>query len=178
MALFRYGILAIVLLANSLHAQRNLKDIPDTDPEIERKSFILADGFEVNLFAADPQIAKPIHMNFDEKGRLWIAGSSVYPHIEPGQSANDKILILEDTNGDGKSDKTTVFADGLLIPTGRGPSSGWLLRGKQHRADPFDRYRWRRQSRFAKKLSCQDLAPKIPTISCTRCGGGMTVACT
>ena len=71
-ALFRYGILAIVLLANSLHAQRNLKDIPDTDPEIERKSFILADGFEVNLFAADPQIAKPIHMNFDEKGRLWI----------------------------------------------------------------------------------------------------------
>ena len=123
-ALFRYGILAIVLLANSLHAQRNLKDIPDTDPEIERKSFILADGFEVNLFAADPQIAKPIHMNFDEKGRLWIAGSSVYPHIEPGQSANDKILILEDTNGDGKSDKTTVFADGLLIPTGVAPAPG------------------------------------------------------
>lgn len=104
--------------------QRNLKDIPDSDPEIERKSFILADGFEVNLFAGDPQIAKPIHMNFDERGRLWVAGSSVYPHIQPGKKANDKILILEDTNGDGKSDKTTVFADGLLIPTGVAPAPG------------------------------------------------------
>lgn len=103
-------------------AQRNLKDIPESDPEIERKSFILAEGFEVNLFAGDPQIAKPIHMNFDERGRLWVAGSSVYPHIKPGQKSEDKILILEDTNGDGKSDKTTVFADGLLIPTGIAPA--------------------------------------------------------
>ncbi|MEE2641013.1 MAG: PVC-type heme-binding CxxCH protein [Planctomycetota bacterium] len=105
-------------------AQRNLKDIPDSDPEVERKSFILADGFEVNLFAGDPQIAKPIQMNFDEKGRLWIAGSSVYPHIKPGQKAEDKILILEDTDGDGQSDKTTVFAEGLLIPTGIAPAPG------------------------------------------------------
>ena len=105
-------------------AQRDLKDIPDPDPEIERKSFIVADGFEVNLFAADPQIAKPIQMNFDADGRLWIASSSVYPHIKPGQKANDKILVLEDTDEDGQSDKTTVFADGLLIPTGVIPGDG------------------------------------------------------
>lgn len=105
-------------------AQRNLKDIPDSDPEIERKSFIVADGFEVNLFAGDPKIAKPIHMNFDERGRLWIAGSSVYPHIKPGQEASDRILILEDTDGDGQSDRTTVFAEGLLIPTGIAPAPG------------------------------------------------------
>lgn len=121
---FLYGIVVSICLFASANGQRNLKDIPDSDPEVERKSFILADGFQVNLFAADPQIAKPIHMNFDEKGRLWIAGSSVYPHIEPGQAADDKILILEDTNGDGKSDKTIVFADGLLIPTGVAPAPG------------------------------------------------------
>lgn len=115
---------ALVFISNQVFGQRNLKDIPDSDPEVERKSFILADGFEVNLFAADPQIAKPIQMNFDEKGRLWIAGSSVYPHIKPGQTANDKILILEDTDGDGKSDVTKVFADGLLIPTGIAPAPG------------------------------------------------------
>lgn len=117
-------ILLGVVQPEILQAQRNLKDIPDSDPEVERKSFIVADGFEVNLFAGDPQIAKPIQMNFDEKGRLWIAGSSVYPHIKPGQKAEDKILILEDTDGDGQSDKTTVFAEGLLIPTGIAPAPG------------------------------------------------------
>ena len=107
-----------------LFAQQGLKDIPDPDPEIERKSFQVADGFEVNLYAADPRIAKPIQMNFDAAGRLWIASSEVYPQIQPGQKANDKILIVEDTDGDGTADKTTVFADGLLIPTGIEPGDG------------------------------------------------------
>jgi putative heme-binding domain-containing protein len=97
-------------------AQRNAK-VPDPDPELERKTFILPDGFEVNLWAADPLLAKPIQMNFDSKGRLWVAASEVYPQIKPGQKADDKILVLEDTNGDGQADKTTVFAGGLLIPT-------------------------------------------------------------
>ncbi|MCH7988269.1 MAG: HEAT repeat domain-containing protein [Planctomycetes bacterium] len=121
-----YGfVLAVfLLLPNGAAAQRDLKNIPDPDPELERKTFQLAEGFEVNLFAADPKIAKPIQMNFDPQGRLWIASSEIYPHIKPGQKANDKVLILEDTNGDGVSDKTTVFADGLLIPTGVLPGDG------------------------------------------------------
>src|SRR6478672_10756540 len=98
-------------------AQSNAK-IPDPDPEIERNTFILPEGFEVNLYAADPLLAKPIQMNFDPQGRLWVASSEVYPQIRPGQVANDKIVVLEDTDGDGKADRTTVFADGLLIPTG------------------------------------------------------------
>jgi len=110
------SLLALLLTAAPLFAQRNAK-VPDPDPELERKTFVLPDGFEVNLFAADPMLAKPIQMNFDSKGRLWVAASEVYPQIKPGQKANDKILILEDTNNDGKADKTTVFADGLLIPT-------------------------------------------------------------
>jgi putative heme-binding domain-containing protein len=113
-----FTVTLIVATATPLLAQRDLKNIPDPDPELERKSFIVADGFEVNLFAGDPQIAKPIQMNFDAQGRLWIASSEVYPHIKPGQPATDKILVLEDADADGKADKTTVFADGLLIPTG------------------------------------------------------------
>src|SRR5688500_12200891 len=53
------------------------KDAPD--PEIERKSFKVAEGFEVNLWAADPVLAKPIQMNWDAAGRLWVASSSMYP---------------------------------------------------------------------------------------------------
>lgn len=105
-------------------AQRELTDIPIPDAEEERKTFVLPEGFEVNLFAADPSMHKPIQMNFDPQGRLWIASSEVYPQIAPGQQATDKILVLEDTDGDGVSDKTTVFAEGLLIPTGVEPGDG------------------------------------------------------
>ncbi|MFM7128881.1 MAG: PVC-type heme-binding CxxCH protein [bacterium] len=120
----RIAFCGLLLTAASANAQRNLTEIPSTDPEVERASFQVAEGFEVSLYAADPRIAKPIQMNFDPQGRLWIASSEVYPQIEPGQKANDKILILEDTDRDGKSDKTTVFADGLLIPTGVEPGDG------------------------------------------------------
>src|SRR5271165_6653845 len=116
-------LLLVLLVVSPVQAQRDAK-IPNPDPEIERKSFIVADGFEVNLFAADPLLAKPIQMNFDPKGRLWIASSEVYPQIKPGQKANDKIIVLEDTTGTGKADKVTVFADGLLIPTGVEPGDG------------------------------------------------------
>ncbi|WP_165073659.1 PVC-type heme-binding CxxCH protein [Paludisphaera rhizosphaerae] len=116
--------LFVLSLAATARAQNAVGPLPDPDPEVERQSFIMADGFEVNLFAADPLIAKPIQMNFDPQGRLWIASSEVYPQIAPGQQANDKILILEDKDGDGKAEKTTVFADGLLIPTGVEPGDG------------------------------------------------------
>jgi len=118
------GFLVTVGLIGSAAGQRNLTNIPDPDPEIERQSFIVADGFEVNLYAADPQIAKPIQMNFDPQGRLWIASSEIYPHIKPGEKANDRILVVEDADGDGVAEKTSVFADGLLIPTAVVPGDG------------------------------------------------------
>lgn len=116
-------IIASVTLPITLFAQPKAI-VPDPDPELERKSFIVAEGFEVNLFAADPLLAKPIQMNFDPQGRLWVATSEIYPHIKPGEKANDKIIILEDTKGVGKADKVTIFADGLLIPTGIEPGDG------------------------------------------------------
>src|SRR5438128_668593 len=116
-------VLLLVMLPSWVRAQANAQ-IPDPDPELERKTFILPPGFEVNLYAADPLLAKPIQMNFDPRGRLWVASSEVYPQIKPGEVANDKIIILEDTKGVGVADKTTVFADGLLIPTGVAPGDG------------------------------------------------------
>lgn len=104
--------------------QRAPLQIPDPDPEIKRQSFQVADGFEVKLLAANQMITKPIQMNFDPRGRLWIAGSEVYPRGEPGRKANDKLFILEDKDGDGRSDPTTVFTGGFLIPTGIEPSDG------------------------------------------------------
>ncbi len=117
-----FGFLGM-LAAPAAFAQKEAK-IPDPDPELERKSFEVADGFEVNLFAADPLLAKPIQMNFDAQGRLWVACGESYPQIKPGAKQNDRIILLEDTQGVGKADKTTVFADGLLIPTGLEPGDG------------------------------------------------------
>jgi putative heme-binding domain-containing protein len=120
--MYRAALLILALPAVAF-AQADAK-VPDPDPELERKSFILPEGFEVNLYAADPLLAKPIQMNFDPQGRLWVASSEVYPQIKPGQVANDKIIVLEDTKGVGRADKVTVFADGLLIPTGVEPGDG------------------------------------------------------
>jgi putative heme-binding domain-containing protein len=115
---------AVTLVARVSFAQRDLKNIPPPDAKLEQATFVVPEGFEVNLFAADPQMAKPIQMNFDARGRLWIASSEVYPHIKPGQKATDKILVLEDVDRDGKAEKLSVFADDLLIPTGVLPGDG------------------------------------------------------
>jgi len=80
--------------------------------------FTVEDGYQIELWAQNPLLEKPTQMNWDAQGRLWVCSSSLYPQIEPGQAANDKILVLSDTDGDGKADKSEVFADGLLIPTG------------------------------------------------------------
>ena len=92
--------------------------------------FDVAPGFEISLYAEDPLLAKPIQMNFDPRGRLWVASSSVYPQIQPGQEADDKIIMLEDTKGVGHVDKSSVFVDGLLIPTGVEPGDGGVYVGQ------------------------------------------------
>ncbi len=78
--------------------------------------------YKIELFASEtefPDLEKPVQMAFDNKGRLWVACMPTYPHFKPGDSKpNDKILILEDTNNDGKADIRKVFADGLQLPLG------------------------------------------------------------
>lgn len=104
-------------------AQRELTDIPVPNPDVELATFQMGDGWKATLFAGDPSLAKPVHMNWDHQGRLWVASSETYPQIKPGVPANDKILILEDSDHDGVADRTVVFADGLLIPTGVLPAN-------------------------------------------------------
>lgn len=79
-------------------------------------------GFKLELFASEkefPDLAKPVQINFDSKGRLWVSCMPTYPQWKPGDpKPGDKLIILEDTNGDGKADKCKVFTDKLQCPTG------------------------------------------------------------
>ncbi len=81
----------------------------------------VAKNLKVTLFADEkrwPELANPVQMAWDTKGRLWVAVWPTYPHVKPKEPQNDKILIFEDTDGDGVADKMTVFADNLHNPTG------------------------------------------------------------
>jgi mono/diheme cytochrome c family protein/glucose/arabinose dehydrogenase len=84
--------------------------------------FTTAPGYKIGLFASEeefPDLANPVQISFDNKGRLWVAVMPTYPHWKPGDAKpNDKLIILEDTNGDGKADKQKTFADGLQLPLG------------------------------------------------------------
>jgi putative heme-binding domain-containing protein len=94
---------------------------PYLDGEEAIKKMTVAKGMKVSLFASEkewPELAKPVQMQFDPQGRLWVAVWPDYPHWKPTEEMNDKILIFEDTKGTGKADKMTVFADHLNCPTG------------------------------------------------------------
>ncbi len=99
--------------------------------ELELRSFEPADGYAVNLFASEADgIVNPLAMRWDTRGRLWVACSLVYPQIEPGEIPDDKIIVLEDTDSDGRADKSIVFAGGLNIPTGIEIGAGGVYVGQ------------------------------------------------
>jgi len=98
---------------------------PDVAPYLSGEEAIkrmtVAKGCKVNLFASEemfPQLASPVQMAFDTKGRLWVAAWPSYPERRPTDKLADKLLVFEDSNHDGKADKVSVFLDGLNCPTG------------------------------------------------------------
>jgi putative membrane-bound dehydrogenase-like protein len=88
-------------------------------PEASEKLIQVPPGFKISLFASEPDIINPIAMNWDEKGRLWVIETVDYPNTVRNEQGigDDRVKILEDTDGDGKADKVTVFAEELNIPT-------------------------------------------------------------
>ena len=87
-------------------------------PEASQQFIQVPPGFELQLFAAEPDIVNPIAMAWDHRGRLWVIETTDYPNdMQPEDEGNDVIKIVEDTDDDGKADSFTIFADNLSIPT-------------------------------------------------------------
>lgn len=100
-------------------------------PADSQKAFTVPPGFEVRLFASEPDIINPVAMTWDERGRLWVVELFEYPLGAPkGAKPRDRIKILEDTDGDGRADKVTIFADGLNLATGIALGNGGVYVGQ------------------------------------------------
>ena len=124
--------LIIISIIIGLHAQADeslVRLSGPLSPEEELVALHVPEGFEIQLFAAEPQINKPINLAYDSRGRVWVSSTVEYPYAAAKdrwldsqgskvRDSRDAIKILEDTDGDCRADKVVDFADGLNIPTG------------------------------------------------------------
>ncbi|MEO6807563.1 MAG: PVC-type heme-binding CxxCH protein [Isosphaeraceae bacterium] len=88
------------------------------DPDAAAKAMTVPDGFAVTLFAGEPDVVQPIAFTIDDRDRLWVAEAYSYPRRVPDDQAKDRILIFEDTDGDGRFDSRKVFIDTLNLVSG------------------------------------------------------------
>lgn len=89
---------------------------PPYDPSEALETFQIEDGFQIELFASEPDVVDPIAMEFDESGRIFVVENSGYPLNVEGTVG--RVKLLSDTDGDGRPDRTTTFVEGLTMPTG------------------------------------------------------------
>lgn len=119
------AVVVVACAARALSADPFAEGVRPTNaltPTQQEKSFHLPPGFRIQLFASEPDIQKPMNLAFDARGRLWMSGSTEYPYAAPlDKAGRDSIRVLEDTDGDGRADKVTTFADGLNVPIGLYP---------------------------------------------------------
>ena len=106
--------------------QKDIIVLPPLDPVLHAglsgpeavKAMTLPKGFHITLAAAEPDVVRPISFTIDPRGRLWVVEGHTYPVPAPEGQGKDRILIFEDTNGDGTLDKRKVFAEGLNLVSG------------------------------------------------------------
>ena len=107
---------------------------PQLHPLESQKKIKVPSGFEVRLFASEPEVVNPVAMTWDERGRLWVVELYEYPKgAKKGERGRDRIKILEDTDADGKADKVTVFAEGFSLATGIALGNGGVYLGQDAR---------------------------------------------
>ncbi len=105
-------------------------------PSEMQKDLKVADGYALNLFASEeqfPELRAPVQIAFDARGRLWVVTMPSFPHTVPGQPQEDRIIVLEDTDRDGKADKCTTFAEGFDALDGIAFTEHGVLIGEQSR---------------------------------------------
>src|SRR2546425_2182394 len=97
-------------------------------PEQAAKEMTLPPGFKATLFAGEPDVKQPIAFAIDDRGRIWVAEAYTYPNRAPEGQGKDRILVFEDTDGDGKFDRHTVFMESLNLVSGMelGFGGGWV----------------------------------------------------
>ncbi len=101
--------------------ETSLGDLDISDPEDFKAAFTVPDGYVIECFASELEfeaLQNPLAMTFDERHRLWVLCAPTYPHLMPGARARCRLIILEDTDDDGRADTQSVFADELYVPTG------------------------------------------------------------
>jgi putative membrane-bound dehydrogenase-like protein len=104
---------------------------PPLSPDEAQRRFTLPAGFEIRLFAAEPEVVNPVAMTWDERGRLWVLELYEYPlGAKEGEPPRDRIKILEDLDADGRADTVKVFADGLNLATGLALGDGGAYVGQ------------------------------------------------
>lgn len=106
------GLLLLAAQARGADAPKAAKpaDRP-LPPDAAAKAMTVPDGFKVTLFAGEPDVVQPIAVTFDTRGRLWVVECRSYPKWRDDGKGSDRVVILEDTDGDGRHDKKTVFLD-------------------------------------------------------------------
>src|ERR1041384_1993294 len=117
----------LFLISLSACSKRNPEAYP-MSPQDSLKAMHLSEDFHVELFAAEPDVMSPVEMAFDENGKIYVAEMFDYPtDPPPGKPARSRIRLLENPSGDGKTWKSTIFAENVLAVSGFMPWKGGLI---------------------------------------------------
>ncbi len=104
---------------------------PALSPDDAQRKFTVPDGYQMRLFASEPEVVNPVAMSWDDRGRLWVLELYEYPlGVKAGVKGRDRIKILEDVDGDGRVDTVKVFADGFSLATGLLVGNGGVYLGE------------------------------------------------